>query len=566
MKRLLYQLFVMKTGRTEVFFMVCICAAFAFYTNTFATAAAAFLVPLYFIRKKSGFFIAVIICALHLFAANGLMITGVKSSDDSKNLYTTTGGTLVTPQKLSPGDIVIGGFYTKLYKGEQEGRFARGYNMAEREGLSISVPFFSGILSYRQKLADSLFDETGGWLRLTQAVVLGEKKYLENHVTDKYYLTGLGHLLAVSGLHVGLYGMVCYFLFGFLPYKFRLIPAVLMFAVLIPFTGFKIPVLRAGLIGIAVAGAKFIDYSTDFKRLLLFFAGLFILISPSMIADPSFLLSFSAVYGLLYLMDRRHSKFFMPIAVGLVSSAFIVPAVAVSFGSYNMSSVFSTPVIVPVLSAQVITFLIYLVFPSVSLEPLILLEKIHLRLIDFFADQLGFMFVLYKTEIFWALLMGLFLYLCLRLRILWATYALIFLPYLPTPLDQGAYFADMGAAKGFVVKDEQTRIFFKGSHGDYLYRFLPFLAELRVSRADTGFFHVYGEQNLFIPVRSESEDFGFVCVNRVDENCKAVYHTRSDTYKCDDELIHILHKNSCVTEKTFLLNETGDLKIENPDK
>lgn len=560
MKKLYYKLFVAEIGKTEKFFLVCVLSAFAFHPNHFAGAAAAFCAPLFFIRKKSGVVIAALVLALNLFAANCLLVTGVKE-EGSKNLYTTTGGTLVTAQKLLPGDIVTGGFEMRTYAGAV-GRFAGGYFMANSDGAVFHLPLVGALLEYRQHISDRLFSSTGGRLRLTQAIVLGDKNYLQDDVTDKYYLTGLGHLLAVSGLHIGLYGMVCFFLFSFLPGKFRLVPAVVMFVILIPFTGFKIPVMRAGLIGISYGTAKFFDYGTDFKKLLLFFAGLFMLVSPSMIADPSFLLSFSAVYGLMHLNQLRLKEWMLPFAVGLVSTAFIIPAVSAAFGSFNISSALSTPFLIPVLSFQVIAFLVYLAAPSISLAPLILLEKIHLWLVGFFADHLGFMFTLYKTEIFWSLMMVLFLYVCVRLRIVWMTFCLLIIPYLPSNLPAGGYFPNMGASKGFVVKDEKTHIFYKGSHGDFLYRFIPYLAELGVKRADTGSINIYGSENIFIPIEEPSGGYGWTCVNGVDESCKAVYHTRSDTYACDDAMVHILYKNKCRTDKTYLLSETGDLILE----
>lgn len=562
MKRLIYQLFVFKTGRTELFFLACACASFIFYPNHFAGGLAAFCLPLIFIRKRSGFFAGVFTLGFYLFASYCLLVTGVKSEDGAKYVYTTTGGTLVTVKKMAPGDVVFGGFANKKYSGEPDGRFARGYKVSDGGGYVFSVPVLRGLLSYRQRLSERLFETSGGRLRLTQAIVLGDKKYLRDSVTDKYYLTGLGHLLAISGLHVGLYGMVCWFMFSFLPGKFRLVPAAVLFLLLIPFTGFKIPVLRAALIGIAVAVAKFFDYSTDIKKLLLFFAGLFILVSPSVIADPSFLLSFSAVYGLLHLSLPESRRWLAPFAVGLVASAFIIPAAAAAFGTFNVSSVVSTPFLIPVLSLQVVTFLIYLLFPSVSLAPLIFLENFHLGTIDVFTHLFGFMFTLYRTGVFWALLMGFYLYACTRLRVLWMAFFLLLIPYLPVHIKSGEYFPNMGASKGFVVRDTKTHIFYKGNHGDFLYSFLPYLAELGVRRADTGTIHIYGDKNIFIPIKNVSEDYGSVCVNRVDENCKAVYHTRSNTYKCDDSLVHILYKNRCETGRTYLLYKTGDLTLE----
>jgi competence protein ComEC len=561
--RKIYQIFVMGNGRVEIFFALSVLASVLTYPNVYAGAFVSAFLPFIFIRKRYGAVLALAVLALHLFAANSLLITGVKSEDSGKLVYTTTGGTLVTAQSLTPGDMLFGGYSKRAYAGEEEGRYSGGYNIADRSGYVLRLPVAGGILGVRQELTDRMFRDSGGLLRLTQGVVLGDKKYITPEVSDMFFQTGLGHLLAISGLHVGLYAMLVYFVTAYLPYKLRLVLVSLVLLALIPLTGFKIPVLRAGLIGICVALAKIADYKTDTKKLLFFMAGIFILISPPMVASPSFLLSFSAVYGLLNLDRIKAHRYLMPIFVGLAASAFIIPASSVLFGTHNISSVFSTPLVVPILSAQVITAVLYFAMPSLFLEPLILLEKLHIAVVDLFADHLGFMFTLYKTELFWAFMMGVFLILCVRLRVFWLSFALLFVPYLPQNVADGGYFPNMGRSKGFVVKDEKVHIFFRGDHGSFVYDFMPYLAEIGVSRADTGRIEIFGSDNIFIPIDSQSDDFGWVCVNKVDENCKAVYHTKSDSYKCDDGLIHVLYKNKCRTEKTFLLAETGDIRIEN---
>lgn len=565
-KKLLYQLFIIGQGRVELFFVLCVFSAYVLYPSVYAGSFSAFALPVYFIKKKKGVVIGFAVLLLYLLAAGTLLVTGEKESNGSKNLYSTTAGTLVVSQKLLPGDIVFGAYKMRKYAGEPEGRFARGYYISDVELRRISVPLLRSILHVRQSVSEKLFYSTGGELRLTQAVMLGDKQFLTQETKDKYLLTGLGHLLAISGLHVGLYAMVCYFIFGFLPRKLRLIPAGLMLLLLIPFTGFKIPVLRAGLLGFCIVVAKFVDFSTDVRKLLLFFAGIFILVSPSMIVSPSFLLSFSAVYGLLHLNDLKYPKFLTPVMVGIVATVFIIPAVSAAFGSFNISSIISTPFLVPVISAQVICFLLYLALPSLSLEPIILLEKVHLLFIDVFAEKLGFVFTMYKAEILWAAAMMFFLYACARLRMLWLSFVLLLIPYIPAHVEKGGYFPNMGRSKGFVVVDDKVHIFFKGHHGDFLYRFIPYLAELGVEAADRGTIDIYGSENIFIPVKVTSEDYGWICVNRLDEECKAVYHTKSNSYGCDDDRVHILYKNKCSTGKTYLLSDTGDLIIDNPSE
>jgi competence protein ComEC len=201
-----------------------------------------------------------------------------------------------------------------------------------------------------------------------------------------------------------------------------------------------------------------------------------------------------------------------------------------------------------------------------SLAPMILLEKIHLWMIDIFAGAFAPFFTLYKAHIGWALAMAFFLFLCTRLRLMWLALVLLAVPYIPSDVEMGGYFPNLGRSKGFVVVDDRVHVFYKGHHGDFVYGFLPYLAEIGVKRADTGTIDIYGGENIFIPVGEVSEDYGWVCVNSLDESCKAVYHTRSNTYGCDEDRVHILYKNRCADENTYLLYETGDLKIDNPSE
>ena len=57
-----------------------------------------------------------------------------------------------------------------------------------------------------------------------------------------------------------------------------------------------------------------------------------------------------------------------------------------------------------------------------------------------------------------------------------------------------------------------------------------------------------------------SEDYGILCVNEVEKSCKAVYHTKSNTYDCDDETrVHILYNNKKQCKNMYLLKTDGDL-------
>lgn len=562
LKGKLYKIFINSEHQVEIFMITCVLSSFIFYPNRFAVLASSFIIPLIFIRKKRGLFIASMILLLTFVSQNGLMVIELKSAEKDKFVYRTTKGTLISPQEFKNGEVVIGSFRKQHYAGGETGRFARGYYFLERVKVSFVIPPAEKLLDLRSELSEKMFADSAGRLSLTQALTVGDRSFLSNEMRNDFIYTGLGHMLAVSGLHVGLYAGMIFFAFSLLPMKFRLIPIIASLIILIPLTGFKIPVLRAGLLGIAISTAKFIDYETDLRKLLLFFCGIFILISPPMVSDPSFLLSFSAVYGLVHMRYIKSPSWAIPIMVGLVATAFITPATSVIFGTFNISSVISTIFVVPILSMQIVTFIIYLIFPKISIEPMVMLENIHLKLVSIFADNTEAFFTMFRADIWILLFMIIYLLFCLRYKSLTATFLLLFIPYLPSTPQKGWYFPNMGKSKGFVVVSDKTYIFYKGDSFGFAYKFVPYLSSIGISEADEGTITIYGGENRFIKIKNVSENYGGICVNRVDENCDAVYHTRSHSYKCDDELTHIIYKNRCKTEKTYILNESGDLYIE----
>ncbi len=564
--------------KTELFFFSCLLSVLLFYPSDTAMYLCAFILPVVFGGVRKGVPVGLAAVLLAWFISSHVMITEVKRSDGKNWLYTTTWGSLVAPPDYRPGDMLKGTFKKQKYAFVREGRFARGYYIAEKVDKVSRIAPAAYILKKREDISDRLYLLSGGRIFLSQALALGDKRYLPPDVRDAYTVTGLGHLLAVSGLHAGLYAGIVFALFSFLSVKMRMIPVMAAMLLLIPFTGFKVTVLRAGMLVFAVLGAKFADHHTDVRKLLLFMAGFFMLVSPSIAVDVSFILTFSAVYGLVHL---SYSKSVMTgVYTGMVASAFIMPASSYVFGTFNVTSVLSTLALIPVVTLQIITTVLFVLFPSVSLEPLAALESVHLYIVNFAVGHTVHFFKLYKPDVWVILFMVIFLLYCAYKKRALAACVLLMVPYLPSqqtmPVKQtentsvpvkakahGAYFPNMVRSKGFLVIDDKVHVFFKGNYGDFKYKFLPFLAKYEIIKADTGTVSIYDGENRLLHIDNVSEDYGGVCVNEVEKSCKAVYHTRSNTYECDDEgRTHILYNNKKQCGNMYLLKTSGDLSFD----
>jgi competence protein ComEC len=147
---------------------------------------------------------------------------------------------------------------------------------------------------------------------LLKAMLLGEKHYLSEELRQAYIDTGLAHLMAVSGLHIGfvagacfliLYPLVFYGLLKFrsqwalLGYGRKIVALLCVFPVLFYMflVGTKISALRAGVMILVYLFAVLINREKHLLNALLVAAFLILIWNPEAVVGPGFLLSFGAL-------------------------------------------------------------------------------------------------------------------------------------------------------------------------------------------------------------------------------------------------------------------------------
>ncbi|MDX5443818.1 MAG: ComEC family competence protein, partial [Hymenobacteraceae bacterium] len=151
-------------------------------------------------------------------------------------------------------------------------------------------------------------DEKG----IAAALVLGVKDYLPQELRQAYANTGTMHVLAVSGLHVGLLFAVLSWLFS----RFRFVPghqyisAVAILLLLWGYafiTGLTPSVLRAVLMFSLVLVATTFRRRTNIYNSVAAAAFLLLAYNPYYLFEVSFQLSFLAVLAIVYLTPRLYN-------------------------------------------------------------------------------------------------------------------------------------------------------------------------------------------------------------------------------------------------------------------
>lgn len=149
---------------------------------------------------------------------------------------------------------------------------------------------------------------------IAQALILGVKDGLDNQIREAYAAAGAMHVLAVSGLHVGIIYLIVSFLFSFvkkLPggkwlHAVLCLLAVWMYALV---TGLSPSVLRSAtmfsFIIVAAAGRK----QTNIYNTLAASSLFLLCIDPFLIVSVGFQLSYLAVTGIVYLQPKIYKWF-----------------------------------------------------------------------------------------------------------------------------------------------------------------------------------------------------------------------------------------------------------------
>ncbi|EAZ80311.1 ComEC/Rec2 family competence protein [Algoriphagus machipongonensis] len=142
--------------------------------------------------------------------------------------------------------------------------------------------------------------------QVANALLLGQKQNLDKDVRQAYSASGVMHILAVSGLHVGIIYLMLMFLVKPLKLKGRNQKMYFLFVVLLiwvyaALTGMSPSVMRASTMFSLIALGQLRDRKPSIFNVLAFSATLMITFNPSVIFEVGFQLSYLAVLGIVML-------------------------------------------------------------------------------------------------------------------------------------------------------------------------------------------------------------------------------------------------------------------------
>jgi competence protein ComEC len=149
-------------------------------------------------------------------------------------------------------------------------------------------------------------------IAVASALLLGKKDYLDPELTRAYASAGAMHVLAVSGLHVGIIFIILKTLFFFLENKrklklFRGVILILGIWAYAFISGLSPSVVRAATMFSFVAFADIVNKKTNIYNTLCLSAFAILLYNPFMLMEVGMQLSYLAVFGIVYIQPKLYA-------------------------------------------------------------------------------------------------------------------------------------------------------------------------------------------------------------------------------------------------------------------
>ena len=221
---------------------------------------------------------------------------------------------------------------------------------------AASSSWATGLAAFRQaradRIASSMTTPAGG---IAAALLIGDRRYVSEDTYDLFRGSGLAHLLAISGLHMGL---LCFGLIGCLRglaalvpslacrlpvHKFAAVAGVLAGLGYVFLSGLSVSAIRAFLMAALILAAWLLDRLGLTLRNVGLAAGAILLVSPFSLLSAGFQLSFAATAALVIWFESWRGRPSLGgrfrrwgvdlVTASLVASLATLPLTAYHFGA-----------------------------------------------------------------------------------------------------------------------------------------------------------------------------------------------------------------------------------------
>lgn len=197
------------------------------------------------------------------------------------------------------------------------------------------------------------------------AIILGDKTDLDSDIKELYSVSGIAHILAISGLHISFIGMAIYRLlrrrFRFLFSAAVSIPVVLSFGIM---SGFGISTIRAIIMFILKIIGEVLGRKYDAITAISLAGFVLLLQNPFVVCNSGFQMSFGAIIAIVLILPiveeilNTDNKIIKVLSANFTISLVMNPILAWNYYELPTFSFLLNIVVVPLMSVVIVSSIV----------------------------------------------------------------------------------------------------------------------------------------------------------------------------------------------------------------
>ncbi len=208
---------------------------------------------------------------------------------------------------------------------------------------------------------------------ISAALILADRSNMTTEIKEIFSITGIAHILALSGFHIGIIASIIYLLLSFISNRplLKVIIFTISISSFIFLVGAPESAVRAGLMAILFVVGKTLQRNANALNIISIVIIITILIKPDFIYSISFQLSsisvlsiflfFQIVKQCLETICHKKSKIINAVSLTISASIISAPVVAYYFGFFSIISPITNLLIIPIMSFGLINIIITLI-------------------------------------------------------------------------------------------------------------------------------------------------------------------------------------------------------------
>ena len=185
-------------------------------------------------------------------------------------------------------------------------------SVVKQLGRNVSNPLKAFAFRIRHRMNDVIIKNLSSFSAgILNALILGERQNLSPHVRDALVKSGSVHIIAISGLHLGIVAFIALVVLKIIriPMKPRYILTILLLIIYCILTGARAPVVRATIMAVILLFGYFLERDVNIYNSLSLAALIILAVNPWQLFEVSFQLSFLSVIFIVWLTPKIKSVF-----------------------------------------------------------------------------------------------------------------------------------------------------------------------------------------------------------------------------------------------------------------